>query len=77
MSKRSLYHHARAALVAASMLIAAFASAQTPAGKPFLDVGKQTPITILVASTPWYSAQARAGGSPIPCRAFGSRTTAG
>jgi len=56
MSKRSLYHHARAALVAASMLIAAFASAQTPAGKPFLDVGKQAPITILVASTPWYSA---------------------
>ena len=56
MSKRSLYHHARAALVAASMLIAAFASAQTPAGKPFLDVGKQAPITILVASTPRRSA---------------------
>lgn len=36
----------------ASLAFAAPAAAQ----KPFVDVGKQPPITILVASTPWYPA---------------------
>ena len=56
MSTMSLYHHARAALRRRVLLVATVAIAQAPAGKPFLDVGKQPPITILVASTPWYPA---------------------
>src|SRR5207244_10764252 len=31
-------------------------SVPTLAQKPFADVGKQPPITILIASTPWYPA---------------------
>ena len=42
----------RVAFAAAALLLAADAFAQ----KPFADVGKQPPITILTASTPWYPA---------------------
>ena len=42
----------RTVLVAAAFVAIAPALAQ----KPFADVGKQPPITILVASTPWYPA---------------------
>ncbi len=43
-----------AALWSLCALMAAVAPAA--AQKPFLDVGKQPPITVLVASTPWYPA---------------------
>src|SRR5213080_2867992 len=44
----------RAALWSLCALITAVAPAA--AQKAFLDVGKQSPITILIASTPWYPA---------------------
>jgi len=44
-----------AAIVAASAVIAG-ASSATAADKPFADVGKQEPITILTPSTPWLPA---------------------
>ena len=46
----------RAALWAAALTLAAAVAAPAAAQKPFADVGKQPPITILVASTPWYPA---------------------
>jgi len=46
----------RAVLWAAALTFAAAAAAPAAAQKPFADVGKQPPITILVASTPWYPA---------------------
>ena len=42
----------RALAVCAAVLLAAPAAAQ----KPFVDVGKQPPITVLIGSTPWYPA---------------------
>jgi multiple sugar transport system substrate-binding protein len=44
----------RALAWSAALMLAALAPAH--AQKPFADVGKQPPITILVASTPWYPA---------------------
>jgi multiple sugar transport system substrate-binding protein len=42
----------RVLAIAAAVLLAAPAAAQ----KPFVDVGKQPPITVLIASSPWYPA---------------------
>jgi len=41
---------------AAALMLAGLATTPAAAQKPFDDVGKQAPITILVASTPWYPA---------------------
>jgi len=41
---------------AAALMLAGLATTPAAAQKPFADVGKQAPITILVASTPWYPA---------------------
>ena len=44
----------RSAAIAAGLALLAVGTAL--AQKPFLDVGKQAPITILISSTPWYPA---------------------
>ena len=39
-----------------SAALALMAAGPAAGQKPFVEVGKQAPITILVASTPWYPA---------------------
>jgi multiple sugar transport system substrate-binding protein len=46
--------HLRRALIGATVLAFAFAGPEARAAEPFLNVGKQVPITILINSSPWY-----------------------
>src|SRR6516164_5147164 len=46
----------RRTLLLAALAVAMPVTAPAADQKPFADVGKQPPITILVASTPWYPA---------------------
>jgi multiple sugar transport system substrate-binding protein len=45
----------RRALIGVTMLAFAVAAQQARAAEPFLNVGKQAPITILINSSPWYA----------------------
>ena len=56
MSSTQLSKGLRAALCACALALALPLAGPAAAQKPFLDVGKQPPITVLVASTPWYPA---------------------
>jgi multiple sugar transport system substrate-binding protein len=47
--------HLRAALIGAALTAVALAAPQARAAEPFLNVGKQAPITILINSSPWYA----------------------
>jgi multiple sugar transport system substrate-binding protein len=52
----------RALGVAAALMLSAVAPAGAQPEKPFADVGKQPPITVLIASTPWYPAYEKVVG---------------